>query len=207
MQENGVKAGITENHLQHTFGCRILPKYRLDLLANCAEHYCYYRAYPACTIIQKQTMTRFFTGIALLSVLMIGGACKSQTSADASKKRPPAPPSGAIMAENRSHPLAKHIELVGFRLSEKGQGKLTVQFGVVNHSNADIADLGMHVTLRPVTTGAEEPGFCTLSAKLNSLGPREMKDVTGECPTTLRIYELPDWQFIRAVFEITSPSL
>lgn len=111
------------------------------------------------------------------------------------------------MAENRSHPLAKHIELAGFRLSEKGQGKLAVQFSVVNHSNADIADLGMNVTLHPVPQGAaEEPGFCTFSAKLNSLGPREMKDSTAECPTTLRIYELPDWQFIRATFQLTSPA-
>jgi hypothetical protein len=39
-----------------------------------------------------------------------------------------------------------------------------------------------------------------------SLGPQENKDVTVTVPTKLRLYELPDWQFLRAQFEITSPA-
>jgi hypothetical protein len=152
-------------------------------------------------------MNRAFLFLAVLLVSMIALGCSSQKKGDAGKKTLAQPPSGAMMADNRNHPLARHIELVGFRLSEKGQGKLNVQFGVVNHSNADIADLGMNVTLRPVSGSGEEPGFCTLTAKVPSLGPREMKDTTGECRTTLRVYELPDWQFIRGSFEITSPQL
>jgi hypothetical protein len=42
-------------------------------------------------------------------------------------------------------------------------------------------------------------------AKVPSLGPEEIQDVTATAATKLRIYELPDWQFIKAEFEITSP--
>lgn len=152
-------------------------------------------------------MSRSFFALALLLLSMIAPGCGSQKSGEPQKKGAPVPATTAMMAENRKHPLGKHIELVGFRLSEKGQGKLNVQVGVVNHSNADIADLGLDVTLRPATASADDPAFCTFTLKLPSLGPREMKDAVAECPTTLRIYELPDWQFIRATFQITSPNL
>jgi len=36
-------------------------------------------------------------------------------------------------------------------------------------------------------------------------GPQEIKDVTASTETKLRIYEMPDWQFIRAEVEILAP--
>ena len=108
------------------------------------------------------------------------------------------------MATNK-HPLAKYIELAGFRMAESGAGKLKVTFGVVNHSDADIGDLGLKVTL---TTSAAKPGDAPIAefdVKVPDLGPQENKDVSTVVPTKLRIYELPDWQFLRAKFEITSP--
>ena len=97
--------------------------------------------------------------------------------------------------------------MAGFRPFEKGQGKLTIKFGVVNHSDADISDLGLSVGLKPITAKPEDPPFCTFSVKVPSLGPQDIANVSGECTTTLRVYELPDWQFIRATFEITSPAM
>ena len=109
------------------------------------------------------------------------------------------------MADNTKHPLAKYLEVSGFRLSEAKQGKLTVRFLVINHSDADIADLGLNVSLRPITSPPSEPPFCTFPVKVATLGPQEVANALGECTTTLRVYELPDWQFIRASFQITSP--
>ena len=43
-------------------------------------------------------------------------------------------------------------------------------------------------------------------AKVPSLGPLEIKDISAKVTTKLRIYELPDWQFMRADFDITSPA-
>jgi hypothetical protein len=137
---------------------------------------------------------------------MLGAGCSSQDSSKAAAKTgSDTIPPGVMMAENRKHPLAKYLELVGFRLSEAKQGKLTVRFAVVNHSDADITDLGLNIGLKPVTAKADEQPFCTFSVKVPSLPPQDIVNTTGECTTSLRVYELPDWQFIRATYTITSP--
>jgi hypothetical protein len=46
------------------------------------------------------------------------------------------------------HPLAKHLELSGLRVSQPAAQTAKIQFVVVNHSAADLPDLRMHVTLR-----------------------------------------------------------
>ncbi len=143
----------------------------------------------------------------LLMVCLLAGACSSAPET----KKPvgaaaSAVPSNLVSAQNRDHPLAKYIELAGWRVSEKGRGKLQVQCGLVNHSEADVTDLGLNVSLRPSTAKAEDPAFCVFTIKGIALGPQEMKNVNGECATNLRVYELPDWQFIRPTFQITSPT-
>ncbi len=105
----------------------------------------------------------------------------------------------------KKHPLAKYVELVGFRLSEAGGGKLRIKFVVVNHSLADIGDLGVRVRVTTSTAKPDDPPIAEFDAKVPSLGPEEIQDVTATAPSKLRVYELPDWQFIKAEFEITSP--
>ena len=104
-----------------------------------------------------------------------------------------------------TNPAAKYLELVGFRLKEKGPGKIDVAFGVVNHSEADLGDLVINVSIRTTTAKPGEAPLFAFPAKVPSLGPEEMKEVTASVPTKLRIYELPDWQYLRAEFEITEP--
>lgn len=150
-------------------------------------------------------MKRTFPIFSTLLISLLAGGCSSDKPAQPAPKSGSVP-TGVMMAENRKHPLAKYLELVGFRLSEKGQGKLTVKFGIVNHSDADISDLGLNVSLRPVNAKPEDPAFCTFPVKVPALLPQEIANASGECTTTLRVYELPDWQFIRATFEITAPA-
>jgi hypothetical protein len=117
---------------------------------------------------------------------------------------PPEPP-GAAVATNK-HPLAKYLEVVGFRLAESGAGKLKITFAVINHSEADIGDLALKVKL---TTTAAKPGDAPVAefdVQVPALGPQEIKDVSVTVPTKMRIYELPDWQFLRGEFQITSPA-
>jgi len=104
------------------------------------------------------------------------------------------------------HPLAKYLELSGYRLTENGVGKLTVKFVVVNHSEADIGDLTLKVRLVTTAAKPEDPPITEFEAKVPALGPQEIKDVSATATTKLRIYELPDWQFIRAEVEILSPA-
>jgi hypothetical protein len=100
----------------------------------------------------------------------------------------------------------KYLEIAGFRVTEGGAGKLTVKFAVINHSDADIGDLGMKVTLTTTAAKPEDPPIATFDATVKSLGPQESKDAVGTATTKLRVYELPDWQFLKAQAEITSPA-
>jgi len=125
----------------------------------------------------------------------------SSTSADKQPKPAPSIPARTT-ASNKSNPLAKYIELVGIRANEKSPGLLQVQFGVVNHSEADVGDVKVDVSVGTTAAKAGDPPLITFSAKVSSLGPNEMKQVSVDVPTKLRVYELPDWQFLKADFQI-----
>jgi hypothetical protein len=140
--------------------------------------------------------------------LLIGAVCMigcSSTSANKQTKAANTAPPAHIMATNSSNPLAKWVELVGFRINEKSPGKLVVDFAVVNHSEADLGDLKLKVNLTTTAAKPGEPPLFSFPAQVSSLGPSEMKDVTVDVATKLRAYELPDWQFLIANFEITEP--
>ena len=115
-------------------------------------------------------------------------------------------PESTVTTFAAKHPLAKYLELSGYRLAEKGAGKISVKFVAVNHSEADIGDLTLKVRLVTTAAKPEDPPITEFEAKVPSLGPQEIKDVSAMATTKLRIYELPDWQFIRAEIEITAPA-
>ena len=126
----------------------------------------------------------------------------------------PAPPAKSTTSTSQaqpqriaasSNPVAKYLEITGFRINEKGPGKLQVRFAVVNHSDADIGNIVLTINLRPTTAKPEEAPLATFNARVEGLGPEDLKEVNVEVPTKLRVYELPDWQFIRADFQITEP--
>lgn len=104
------------------------------------------------------------------------------------------------------HPLAKYIELAGFRLTESKPGQLEVKFVAVNHSEAELGDLKLNIQLRTTTAKPDDPPVAQFQAMVPALRPLEISDVSAKVTTKLRIYELPDWQFLRAEFEITSPA-
>jgi hypothetical protein len=104
------------------------------------------------------------------------------------------------------NPLAKYIEIAGFRLAEAGPGKLKIRFAAINHSEADLGELEVKVKLVTFNAKPEDPPVTEFEAKIPSLGPLEVKSLEATTPTKLRVYELPDWQFLRAQFDITSPA-
>ncbi len=138
----------------------------------------------------------------LLAIALVAAGCSSKPKEQPTSAVPNAPPLES--STTSKHKYARLIELAGFRVAEKGAGKLEIKFGVVNHSIADLGEVGLNVSLKARTAKEEEPPFATFPCKV-TLGPEEWKDVTVEIPTKLRVYELPDWQFIRATFDITSP--
>jgi hypothetical protein len=139
----------------------------------------------------------------LLVVCLVG--CSSSQPDDKQKKTIFAPPPMHFTATNTSNPVAKYLELVGFRINERKRGQLQIQFGLANHSEADIGDVKITVNLGTTATKPGEPPIITFPASVSKLGPSELKDVTVDVPTKLRVYELPDWQFLKADFQITEP--
>jgi hypothetical protein len=129
--------------------------------------------------------------IIVISLLLALAACSSPPATDTkqTKKSGPIEPTSAV--PTKKHPLAKYVELVGFV--------------VVNHSEADIGDLGVKVRLTSSSAKPEDPAIADFAVKVPTLGPEEIREVEASVPTKLRIYELPDWQFLKAEFEITSP--
>ncbi|MBZ5601492.1 MAG: hypothetical protein LAO79_04220 [Acidobacteriia bacterium] len=140
----------------------------------------------------------------LILMFAVLAACSTAPETKQTKSGPPEPP-GAAAAIGK-HPLNKYVEVMGFRMAEQGAGKLKITFAVVNHSEADIGDLGLKIKLITTAAKPDDPPIAEFEAKVPSVGPQENKDVTVTVPTKLRIYELPDWQFLRAQFEITSPA-
>jgi hypothetical protein len=121
-----------------------------------------------------------------------------------SKQAAPAPGSASQAAPN-SNSMAKYLELAGFRLDEKGAGKLQIRFAMINHSDADLGDITLQVNVRTTTAPSSDPPLFSFPATVQGVGPGDVKDVTVTAPTKLRVYELPDWQFLRADFQVTSP--
>jgi hypothetical protein len=98
------------------------------------------------------------------------------------------------------HPLAKHVEVTGFRIREDKNQRVTVQMVIVNHSGADIAGLEMQVGLY-----AKGDLVVEFPVKVKSLGPYEVAQGTGQAKAKLRAYEFPDWQFLTPKVTITAP--
>jgi hypothetical protein len=136
-----------------------------------------------------------FIILGLTALLIFRQPAKEAAASAATPLQAPTPATTAIQ------PLAefKNIELTGLRLTEDSQQKPFVQCVVVNHSGADMGDITARVDLMAVTSKDQEP-VGTFALKV-SLGPYESKDVKAPLATKLRVYELPDWQFLRA--EIT----
>lgn len=145
----------------------------------------------------------------LLVALVVGGVVagavwlkrRSAESTDAvAHESAPVTGESTPSAASAGHRYAKFVELSGFRISEDSRQRATLKLAVTNHSTADIGDIEMGVTLK--TTDGRDLGTATIKA--NGLGPLTTAEVTAPLKTKLRAYELPDWQFVRAEFQITS---
>jgi hypothetical protein len=123
----------------------------------------------------------------------------SQGAAPAPVTEPPATRTGG-----KPHPLQKYIEIAGVRFTgDKNQ--TYAKFLLINHSEAEIANLAANVTVWGRTQRSEEDAVGTISFRIPDIGANESKEVTAPLTTKLKIYELPDWQNITAEVQITAP--
>ncbi len=120
----------------------------------------------------------------------------SARTAPAQQATAPLESPAAPAAASESNPVFKNVELTGLRLTEDAQQKAFVQVVLVNHSGGDLGEVSAKVNLKAVAKQTQEPvGTFALKA---TLGPYESKEVKAPLETKLRVYELPDWQFLRA---------
>lgn len=108
---------------------------------------------------------------------------------------------GPAGSSDPAHPMAKHLEIAGLRVTPAKPGTARVQFLVINHSAADLPPMTLDLAVRPRAGGA--PVF-ELPVKLPSIGPYESRELTTTANTALKAYELPDWQAVRADFRLRS---
>jgi hypothetical protein len=111
----------------------------------------------------------------------------------------------AVKTPAKPSPFQKYVEVSGIRFVENAQHETEARFVVVNHSDADLADLGGTVSIFGRTAKAEEEAAGTFTFKLASLRPNESKEAVSPLVTKLKPYELPDWQNLSAQVQITSP--
>ncbi len=105
----------------------------------------------------------------------------------------------------KPNPLQKYVEVSGIRFVENARHQIEARFVVVNHSDADITDLGGTVNIWGRTAKSEEEAAGTFSFKVAALKPNESTEAAAPLSTKLKVYELPDWQNVSAEVQITSP--
>jgi hypothetical protein len=123
------------------------------------------------------------------------------TVADAKPAPTPAVAASTPAPTGGTSPLAKFVEVTGYRIVTSPDKKSEVQYLIVNHSDADISDANVFVTLRSVKPG--QAPLCRFSFKVPSLGPFESKEMSSPIGNAPRSVSLPDWQEIRAEVQIS----
>ena len=125
----------------------------------------------------------------------------------AAPTRTPVQPEAATSATPSANVLNEYIEVTGLRLLEENPKNLQVEFVIVNHSQAPLTDVAGTVTIRPTTARSDGESVGSFNFRLPELRPLEAKDMKAPLQSKLRVYELPDWQFMRADVVVTSPNL
>jgi len=108
----------------------------------------------------------------------------------------PVPPPAA------SYPLAKEIEVTGFRFV--GDTKPEVRYLVVNHSGAGLGNVTVYVTLHSSGAKSGEPALYRFSFRAPTLGPFESKEMSVAPDRALDrlARSTADWQSLRADIEL-----
>jgi len=152
---------------------------------------------------------------ALVFVLLAAGAYfayrhfRGEPAAGVSLK-PPAPPAPAPASASATpgmRALLEAVEVTGVRMLQDKAKKAEVVFIVVNHSAAPLTDLSGTVTLRPSTSQPGNEIVGVFGFRNLSLGPFESRELRAPLNTSLRMYELPDWQFLKTELSLSTPSL
>lgn len=145
---------------------------------------------------------------AVLAIAVLGGGLFALYKYVGSRNGTDAPAAAKMETPGEQaiagHPYQKHLELAALRLIES-EKKVSLRFSVVNHSAADLSGVGLRVSLTTTAAAAGDPPLAVFDAKVGDVAAYGTKEMEVPIKTEKRVYELPDWQFLKAGFEITAP--
>ena len=107
----------------------------------------------------------------------------------------------AVQPSGAPSVLSKYVEVVGFRIVEANQ-KVQLKFVIVNHAAGEIAPFELDLQVRTKNQKSGDTPLFTIKTPVSGVLPFEAKDMTIPVKTSLRAYEIPDWQFLTANFQI-----
>lgn len=144
---------------------------------------------------------------ALLTLVVVGGGLfllyrylsRTGSAQEAVKQ---AAPFERPQAQGAQHPFAKYLEVTGIRMLEGPDKKLRVRFVVVNHAPAELSQIRLRISLETANAEPGEAVIAVVDATPGTIPAHGVKDMEAPLATPLKIYELPDWQYVRARVEI-----
>ncbi len=164
----------------------------------------YYAQPPARSGMPTWLMSILF---ALGFALVLGGGyyLLNHNKGDSTSAAASAPTPAPTSATGKPNPMQKFVEVTGVRLFQDAKKGVAAKFLIVNHSDAEVNDLGGTVAIRARTMKSGEEPVGTFKFMIKSLGANDAKEATAPVDTKLKVYELPDWQLVEAQVQITSP--
>ncbi|MGJ5818403.1 hypothetical protein [Paludibaculum fermentans] len=147
--------------------------------------------------------------VGIITVVVLGGALfglykfvggRGSTSTASTTATKPLDPAAS------KNPYSKYLEVVGVRLFENEAKKSVVRFTVINHSPAEVSGLELQVVLNTVDAKPDAEPVSVIAAKVGSVPANGSKEFEAILNTKMKIYELPDWQFLKTQFVVTAPN-
>jgi hypothetical protein len=135
-----------------------------------------------------------FTGI--ISVARPAADAKPIASTEAAIPVAEAPSNSA------GSPLAKSIEVTGFRILTGPARKPEIQYLVVNHTPARFSGVTVYVTLYAADAKAGQPPLCRFQFAAPNLAAYQSKEMSSAIEQAPRQITLPAWDDLRAAVDI-----
>jgi hypothetical protein len=162
---------------------------------------------PAFMTVKKRLIPGWMATALILGTLLGAGFTSVITvvrpSAEAKSVAPlPTDTPATPVAAASTSPLAKAIEVTGFRIQMDPAKKSAIRYLVVNHTPAPFSGVTVYVTLYTADAKAGQPPLCKFRFDAPNLAPFQSKDMTSAIEQVVRPVSLPDWQDLRASVEI-----
>jgi hypothetical protein len=161
---------------------------------------------PGWLVTAMVTIVLLGIGVTAVFTLMpkVTASDPAPAAPDVAAPKPAAPKQveAATVAPAASYPLAKAVEVTGFRFSTDPSKKPEVHYVVVNHSSTGLENTTVYVTLRASGAKPGQPPLSKFSFHSPNLGPLESKEMTSPIDKLPRPGSVPEWQELRADVEL-----